>query len=246
MKDSFFNILKNKIKSLKSHEEYGSLYKWGFFYIIMTYLYPILYCITIPNYRDVADWDIIGQTINDLQNSEIGRRIPLIFLAVPIILLIGSIVTVLKSKCTDRKQFLNVAKMIKYALIPYYILGVVLMIFLILMIFTPVVIMIFLTPVAITIMCIMGWFSMAGTAPFIIAYLKRGEIDNAHNKTFSTLITVMQFFFGVDVAGTVICSLKEKGVNSLTRMFGNNNTNNNYYNTNNHITDNSNDNNNIQ
>ena len=104
MKDSFFNILKNKIKSLKSSEEYGSLYKWGFFYIIMTYLYPILYCITIPNYRDVADWDIIGQTINDLQNSEIGRRIPLIFLAVPIILLIGSIVTVLKSKCTDRKQ----------------------------------------------------------------------------------------------------------------------------------------------
>lgn len=55
-----------------------------------------------------------------------------------------------------------------------------------------------------------GWISMAGTAPMLIAFLVKGVKDGAHGKAYAIGMSVTQFFFGLDVVGLIVCAVKER------------------------------------
>lgn len=186
------------------------LYLYGILYVLFTYAYPVLWYLTLPKVDETVHSDAEYEAFAIAQNGPLGSNLPTIFAGIPLVLLIVSLILSLFLKKTERHYFLGVAKIIKYALIPFYIVGALLIVLLILLIFTPIVIMMFASPVIILVLSVLGWFSMLGSAPFIFAYLNRARKDGIIEKGFSIGIKIMQFIFGLDVLGTIICSLREK------------------------------------
>ena len=163
----------------------------------MTYAYPVIAYLTVPK----GDGSV---------NSSEAYNLPLSVLAIPVVLLIMSIVIAARSKNVNRRVLLVTVEMIKYLLIPFYIMGGIAIVILFLLIFTPVVIMVFLSPVLIGLFCVLGWISLVGSAPFMIAYLSKAVKDKKHSKLFASVVGIFQFFFAMDVITTIICAIKEK------------------------------------
>ena len=165
------------------------LYIWAIVYVALTYIYPVLI------YRDLT--------------QGAGEDIPLEFWPVPFVLLIINVIVVICSKGVHRRVILNCAQIIKYLLIPFFVAGGLLCGILFLLIFTPVVIMAFVSPLLIAVLCVMGYASLIGSSVFVIAYLSRSVKDGKKGKAFSLVIGIMQFFFVADVIGTIVSAVKE-------------------------------------
>lgn len=175
------------------------IYLWGAAYVLFTYAYPFLGAF-------VTSWE------NDL-----GSVLSLVCLGIPLILLVVNIIIAIKERNTlDRRYFFNTALLIKYAMIPFFLVGGCLILLMGLLTFTPVVIMIFVGPMAVAILSAMGWISMVGSAPLTIAYLNRSLKDKKNGKLFAVIIGIMQFFFGLDVLGIIISAFKERRFIKLT------------------------------
>lgn len=202
----------NEKRSIKGDRK---LFLWGIIYVLLTYAYPVLVYITMPRVDGSVNSSAEYEAAAKAQNGVLGSNLPLVFLIIPVVLLIINIVVAMRSKGLDRIELLNVSRLIKYSLIPFYILGGCMILLLFLLIFTPVVIMIFLAPPLIGILSIIGWISMIGSSPFMIAYIRQGIKDGKYGKLFSAAIVITQFFFGADVVGTFICSIIEKGAAKL-------------------------------
>lgn len=110
-----------------------------------------------------------------------------------------------KNKIT-REQLLNCALIIKYSLIPFYIVGGLCIVAALLMSFIPVPFMIFFGPAV----AVVGWFAMLGAAPYSIAYLVRSYKEGVHSKAMVIVAGILQFFFTVDVISMMVLALKEK------------------------------------
>jgi len=186
------------------------LYLWGLFYVIMTYAYPVITLMTVPKVDGSVNSSAEYEKMAKVQNGALGSDLPLVILAIPVVLLIMNIVIAALSKNLHRRVFLMTAELIKYLLIPFYLMGGIAIVILFLMMFTPVVIMIFVSPVVIGVLSVLGWVSLAGSAPFMIAYLSKAVKDKKYGKFFALLIGVFQFFFAMDVITTIICAIKEK------------------------------------
>ena len=193
-------------------KKFHPLYIWGVVYLVLTYVYPVLWYLTLPRVDETVTSDAAYEAFAKEQNGPLGSDLPLVFLAVPFVLLVINIVISIVMKKEDRLVFLKVSKLIKYLMIPFYVAGAILILLLFLFMFTPVVIMIFVGPVVIAILAVLGYISMVGTAPFMIAYLKGAVKDGRYRKPFAVVIGVMQFFFAIDVIGTIICSIHEKKI----------------------------------
>ena len=113
-------------------------------------------------------------------NKNVGQDaagLKVVSFALPFIFgLINLIAVLLWSKYADRDTLLTCAVMVKYALIPFYILGAICIALVFLLIFTPAVIMIFLGPAVIAIMCVLGWLILVMGSPYAIAYFIRSEL----------------------------------------------------------------------
>lgn len=186
------------------------LYLWGLFYVIMTYAYPVITFMTVPKVDGSVNSGAAYEEAAKAQNGALGSDLPFLVLAIPVVLLIMSIVIAARSKNLHRRAFLMTAELIKYLLIPFYIMGGIAIVLFFLLMFTPVVIMIFVSPVVIGVLCVLGWVSLAGSAPFMIAYLSKAVKDKKLGKLLALLIGVLQFFFAMDVITTIICAIKEK------------------------------------
>lgn len=186
------------------------LYLWGLFYVIMTYAYPVIAFMTVPRVDGSVNSSAEYEKMAKVQNGALGSDLPLVVLVIPVVLLIMSIVIAALSKNSHRRVFLMTAELIKYLLIPFYIMGGITIVIFFLLMFTPVVIMIFVSPVVIGILSVLGWISLAGSAPFMIAYLSKAVKDKKLGKPFALLIGFLQFFFAMDVITTIICAIKEK------------------------------------
>ncbi len=114
-----------------------------------------------------------------------------------------------KNKIT-REQLLNCALIIKYSLIPFYIVGGLCIVAALLMSFIPVPFMIFFGPAVAVILAVVGWFAMLGAAPYSIAYLVRSYKEGVHSKAMVIVAGILQFFFTVDVISMMVLALKEK------------------------------------
>jgi hypothetical protein len=109
-----------------------------------------------------------------------------------------------------RNRLLNCTILIKYTLIPFYFIGGLAIVIALLLMFTPVVIMIFVGPMVAIVFSILGWIAMVGAAPFSVGYIRMSYKEGTHGKFISVLAGIFQFFFTVDVISIMILALKEK------------------------------------
>lgn len=93
-------------------------------------------------------------------------------LLIPVIFGLINLVVVLLGKNTiGRTQLLNCTVLIKYTLIPFFIIGGLCIAVALLLTFTPDVIMIFVGPTVAITLSVLGWFALVGSAPYSVALL---------------------------------------------------------------------------
>ena len=174
------------------------LYILAVLYVICVYLFPIIY---------------LGVNVDESDENNINM-LPLLILLV--FGLINLIVVIAGRNKIDRIQLLNCAVIIKYALIPFYILGGLCIAIAILLMFTPVVIMAFVGPAVAVTFSTLGWIAMVGAAPYSIAYIVKSCKQGVHGRVLSVAAGICQFFFTVDVISIMILALKEKRCVKIT------------------------------
>lgn len=112
---------------------------------------------------------------------------------------------------------LNSTVLVKYSMIPFFLLGGSLTAACFLVSFTPIPFMIFFGPVMALICCIIGWLILAFEAPYTISYLCLSrKSSNGANKAMAVIHAVLQFFFMADVFDVMYLTLKEKKWKKLT------------------------------
>lgn len=208
----------NDLMEKRGYEKgFHLLYLWGVLYVFLTYTYPVFWYLTLPNVDETVHSDAAYEAAARAQNGVLGTKLPLLFLTIPLLMLIVNIVIAVKARNRlDRRYFLNTAVIIKYGLIPFYLLGGCLIAIFALLTFTPVVIMIFVGPIVVGTLTVLGWISMIGSAPLTFVYLHSSVKDKKNGKIFAVIIGIMQCFFGLDVLGIVISAFKEKKFIKLT------------------------------
>ena len=129
----------------------------------------------------------MSDMFRDTYRSEGLSRLQTATLFFPLVITIANIViAILCNKRIDRRYFLGAALILKYGLIPYFIAGGLLIAIFFLLIFTPVVIMVFVSPPIIICLSVIGWVSMSESAPFMVVYFinaaKDGVFDGKSKK----------------------------------------------------------------
>ena len=119
-------------------------------------------------------------------------------------------------KSLDRNRLLNCVILIKYSLIPLFLIGGALVFFCLAFSFIPVPFMIFMGPLAAVTFSFIGWCIVAGGAVFPIAYAIRAHKDGIHGKVLTITACILQFFFVADVISVMVLTLKEKRWRKLT------------------------------
>lgn len=182
------------------------LYIWSIACVVLTYGYIFLFFISSNYLRNVPNEKLSG--------------LPFMYLWIPCALTIANtVIAVTYGRKIDRRYLLGAVLIIKYSLIPYFVAGGLLIAIFFLLIFTPVVIMIFVSPPIIMVLSVIGWFTLLESAPLMTVYLIRAAREGAlkgrtARKTaeivFCVFACIMQMFFCLDVLAAVICCFKEK------------------------------------
>lgn len=186
------------------------MYLWALVYVALTYGYLVIAFMTLPKVDESVNSQAAYDAAAKAQNGVLGSNLPFVFFLIPVALFVINVIIAIASKGTHRRVLLNCTRIIKYLLIPFFIAGGLLCIAFFLLMFTPVVIMVFVSPVVIGVLCVMGYVTLVGTVPLMIAYLSKSVKDGKNGKLFSLLIGILQFFFMADVIGTIICAIKER------------------------------------
>lgn len=117
------------------------------------------------------------------------------------------LVTVFRKRIS-REELLNCAIIVKYCLIPFYMLGGLGVLGVLILSVIPVPFMIFMGLAAV-LMLVYGWIVMICSAPFSIAYIAASYKEGRHNKILLVIAGIMQFFFTVDVISIMFLAIKE-------------------------------------
>lgn len=140
-----------------------------------------------------------------LDDDEI--RIGVLWLPILAGLLNLILVTVFRKRIS-REELLNCAIIVKYCLIPFYMLGGLGVLGVLILSVIPVPFMIFMGLAAV-LMLVYGWIVMICSAPFSIAYIAASYKEGRHNKILLVIAGIMQFFFTVDVISIMFLAIKE-------------------------------------
>lgn len=123
-------------------------------YVLGMYMMPVLFWI-ICNMQEATD------------NFDAGW-----IMVMPIVLgLINLAVVLILGKRISRVQLLICTRIIKYALIPFYVVGGFCIIVALLLMFTPVVIMIFVGPTVAIVLSVIGWLGLLEQRLFLLPIL---------------------------------------------------------------------------
>jgi hypothetical protein len=110
----------------------------------------------------------------------------------------------------DRTALLRCAVLVKYLMIPFFVGGVLICLMFLLLMFTPLVFMVFAAPIAILYILGIGWLYMICSSAFSVAYSLKAREEGVHGNVFGVLAIISQFFFVVDVIAMMVLTLKEK------------------------------------
>lgn len=156
----------------------------------MTYILPVLYVIVSYTFFLLA--------------VHFGNAITLqiVSILLPFIMGIVNLIVVLTvGRKWSRKTLLNCTLIIKYGLIPFYLIGGSITVYVTLMALFGLVTIVFL---------IFGYGILLGAAPYAIAYLIKSCKDGIHPKWLAVLAGICQFFFSFDVLAMMVLTLKER------------------------------------
>lgn len=109
----------------------------------------------------------------------------------------------------NRIMLLYGAVFVKYALIPFYIVGGLALMITFLMSFIPVPFMIFLFLPVSAIGAVAGWLILALGAPYAISYLYLSVKEGDCPKIMAVICGVLQFFFTADVIVVMVLAWRE-------------------------------------
>jgi len=187
-------------KTMEYEEEKGfhPIYILAALYTVSVYLFPVIFFKVNGNINDeygLYTWPLL---------------IPLVFG------LINLAVVILGKNSIGRTRLLNCAILIKYTLIPFYIIGGICVAVALLLMFTPIVIMVFVGPTIAVFFSVLGWLAMVGTAPYSVAYIAESNKQGIHGKNISVIAGVFQFIFMIDVISLMLLTLKEKKCVKIT------------------------------
>ena len=174
--------------------KFHPLYILAILYTVTVYLFPLL-------------WYALSQGGED-SRYKILQLIPLFL---PGLMGIVNLIAVLFTRSrTDREVFLHCAVIIKYCLVPFYLIGGTCIALAWLLTFTPVVIMVFVGPAVAVSFTIMGYISLLGSAPFAITYIVKSCKAGVHSMPVAIAGSILQFFFIGDTITMIVLSLKER------------------------------------
>ena len=123
--------------------------------------------------------------------------------------IINLIVVLTAGRKWSRKTLLNCTLIIKYGLIPFYLLGGSITVYVTTMAFFPLPLMALFGLVTIVFL-IFGYGILLGSAPYAISYLIKSRKDGVHPKWLAILGGICQFFFSFDVLAMMVLTLKER------------------------------------
>lgn len=129
---------------------------------------------------------------------------------------INIIVSITFCKPENRIILFHSTVLVKYTLIPFFIIGGMILTASFLISFIPVPFMIFIGPVVTVLGSVIGWLVLAFGAPYAIAYLRLSAKAGVRTKAAVVLHIILQFFFTLDVIDVMILTLKERRWQKLT------------------------------
>lgn len=184
---------------MEKQRKFCPLYIFAGLYIIGVYtVVPVLYLLN----RDVIS--------NDTHGTLTAGSV-LLPLLIPVILgLVNLFAVIILRRSVSREQLLNAALAVKYALVPFYLIGGLCIAAAWILTFTPVVIMVFIGPAVALALGTAGWLILLGSAPFSVGYLARAKKDGVHAPALCITAGVLQFFFTADVVSMMILAVREK------------------------------------
>ncbi len=200
----------------KDGKGFHPMYIWAIVYVILTYIYPVMIYCAMTTEGESTTSQAAYEVAEEANKSAPGMD-PMWFCLIPVGLLLINMIVAICSKRVHRRVLLNSAQIMKYLLIPFYIAGGLLCVAFFLMIFSPVVIMLFVSTALISLFCIMGYISLVGSSTFMIAYLSKSVKDGKNGRLFSCAVGVLQFFFVADVIGTIVCAVKDRNDQGVIR-----------------------------
>lgn len=164
----------------------------------MAYVLPILYLIISYTFF------LFANLFHNVVEIEV------ITFLLPIILgIINLIVVLTAGRKWSRKTLLNCTLIIKYGLIPFYLIGGSITLGVTVMALFPLPLMLLFGLVA-AVFLFYGYVILLGTAPYAIAYIVKSCKGGIHSKSAAIVSGICQFFFVFDVLSMVVLTLKER------------------------------------
>lgn len=120
------------------------------------------------------------------------------------------IVSVVFCKPQNRMMMLNAAVLVKFALIPFFVVGGILVFMSFVLSFIPVPFMIFVGPLLGAMGLIVGWAVLAFGSPYVISYLHLSSKAGIRPSGMVALHGIAQFFFTLDVIDVMILAWRER------------------------------------
>jgi len=164
----------------------------------MAYILPVVYVVASYTFFLLA-----GFFDNTMELQILSILLPFIMG------IINLIVVLTAGRKWSRKTLLNCTLIIKYGLIPFYLLGGSITVYVTTMAFFPLPLMALFGLVTIVFL-IFGYGILLGSAPYAISYLIKSRKDGVHPKWLAILGGICQFFFSFDVLAMMVLTLKER------------------------------------
>lgn len=176
------------------------------------YLFPLSYVLSVylfPLYIWLA-----GLHVDSNKNS--GFVIILVMVLPVLCGILNIIAACVFGKPENRILMLHSAVLIKYAMIPFYLVGGAGLTLAFLILFIPVPGVNFLGPLISAMGAVVGWLILAFASPYTISYLCLSVKAGIRPKWAVVLHSILQFFFTADVIDVMILAWKEKKCRKLT------------------------------
>lgn len=164
----------------------------------MAYILPVVYVVVSYTFFLLA-----GFFDNTMELQILSILLPFIMG------IINLIVVLTAGRKWSRKTLLNCTLIIKYGLIPFYLLGGSITVYVTMMALFPLPFMALFGLVTIVFL-IFGYGILLGSAPYAISYLIKSRKDGVHPKWLAILGGICQFFFSFDVLAMMVLTLKER------------------------------------